>query len=111
MAWRSDDDSARAIGTLLGFCLIIVLLVWAVRHDRHERALVAGGHCLKITEALYTPPPSARRSCFGNEASQTCTTRYHQPDPYMRSLWRCADPDNGNKPTEFWRRSAEEFSR
>lgn len=111
MAWRSGHDTDKAIGTLAGLCGLIAILVWAVQQDRHERALVKGGHCVKITEALYTPPPSSRRSCFGDGASQTCTTRYHQSDPYMRSLWRCADPDNGNKPTEFWRRSIEEFSR
>ena len=106
MAWRSDDDAARAFGALLGFCLIMALLVWVVRQDHHERALVAGGHCLKITEALYTPPPSAHSSCYGDGAYRSCTTRYYQADPYMRSLWRCQD-DNDTR--EFWRRTSEEF--
>lgn len=109
MAWRSGYGSDRAVGTLVGFCLMIVLLVCAVRQDRHERALVAGGHCLKVTETLYTPPPSAHRSCFGDGASQTCTTRYRQPNPYMRSLWRCSDPEDDGETKEFWRRTSEEF--
>ena len=106
MAWGRDDDAARALGALLGFCLLIVLLIFAWRHDRHERALVAGGHCLKITEALYTPPPSAHSSCYGDGAHRSCTTRYYQADPYMRSLWRCQDDDDTR---EFWRRTSEEF--
>ena len=106
MAWRSGYGSDRAVGTLVGFCLMIVLLVCAVRQDRHERALVAGGHCLKVTETLYTPPPSAHRSCFGDGAHRSCTTRYYQADPYMRSLWRCQDE---GETKEFWRRTSEEF--
>ena len=106
MAWGRDDDAAKALGTLAGFCLIIVLLVWAVRQDRHERAMIASGHCLKITEALYTPPPSAHSSCYGDGAHRSCTTRYYQADPYMRSLWRCQDKDDTR---EFWRRTSEEF--
>ena len=106
MAWPYGERSPSAIGALVGLCLCVMLGMWAIQQDRHERALVAGGHCVKITEALYTPPPSAHSSCYGDGAYRSCSTRYSQADPYMRSLWRCQDDDDTR---EFWRRTSEEF--
>lgn len=95
-----------ALATVVSVVVMMPLGIWAFQQDRHERALVADGHCVKITEALYTPPPSAHSSCYGDGAHRSCTTRYYQADPYMRSLWRCQD-DNDTR--EFWRRTSEEF--
>lgn len=101
-------DLASIFGGAVVATLCVVLMVWLFQLDRHERALVAGGHCSKITETLYTPPPTGRTSCHGDGARQYCTTRYDQPDPYMRSLWRCMDPERDGRRVEFWRRTAEE---
>lgn len=104
-------EVTKLAGGAAGLVALVGLGTMLVMADRHERALVAGGHCTKITEALYTPPPSARSSCYGEGASQTCTTRYYQADPYMRSLWRCTDPEDGGRASEFWRRTTEEFGK
>lgn len=109
MPW--PHDPAATVGKAAAAVIAIAAVVWGLLQDRHERALVAGGHCTKITEALYSPPPSARSSCYGEGASQTCTTHYYQADPYMRSLWRCADPEGGGRVREFWRRTTEEFGK
>lgn len=112
MGSLSDQDHiARGMAAALGGVFVIALLIWAVVQDRHQRALVDAGHCTKIAEALYTPPPTGHMSCHGAGDSRYCTTRYHQPDPYMRSLWRCADPAEAGRVSEFWRRTAEEHGR
>lgn len=102
------DDTLKLIGGAVGLTAIVGFGAAAVIEDRHERALLAGGHCRKVMEALYTPPPSAHTSCYGTNGGPPCSTWYSQPDPYPRSLWRCADPDAGGKGVEFWRRTAEE---
>lgn len=102
------DDALRLTGALSAIAIFVGLMAFAMTVDREERALIKGGHCTKVMEALYTPPPSAHTSCHGNGASQHCSTRYSQRDPYLRSLWRCVDPEDG-RAHEFWRRTSEEF--
>lgn len=87
------------------------IAVFAVLQSRHQLELIRGGHCRKIMEALYTPPPQAHSSCYGEGATRYCSTYYTQADPYMRSLWRCTDPERHDHPTEFWRRTAEELTK
>lgn len=91
-----------------GIALAVITLTISAINDRRDRALLAGGHCTKIAEALHTPPPVAHTSCSGGDGSQSCTTWYSQREPYMRSLWRCLDEGH---PREFWRRTAEELGR
>lgn len=80
----------------------------AVMENRHERELIDGGHCQKVMEALYTPPPTATTSCSGGNPP-SCFTIFWQEDPYVRSLWRCADPSREGQVEEFWRATSEEF--
>lgn len=87
--------------------LIVGTLVAAWTQDRRQRALLASGRCIQLVEALYTPPPRAHTSCYGDGTSQSCSTWYSQPDPYLRTLWRCPDPDRDGRQVEFWRRTAE----
>lgn len=100
--------SAGPIGGVLAGVLTIAIVVASIVQDRRERALLATGLCDKITEALYTPPPSYHTDCYGSGASQSCYTYVTQHQPYMRSLWRCADPEQEGHVEEFWRRTAEE---
>lgn len=92
-------------------CLAIWGIVGAVKQDRHERELVASGQCERVTETLFTPPPVAHSSCYGDEASRSCTTWYTQADPYLRTLWRCREVAETDKIVEFWRRSSEGTAR
>lgn len=105
------DALAKGIGTGFVGALGLMLLFWAVEQDRHEQQLVADGYCSKITETLYTPPPRASTHCYGPDGSRWCSTSYSQPDPYMRSLWRCRDPEKQGQRVEFWRRTSEEAGR
>lgn len=103
------DDALKAFGGLCGIVALLGIGALAVSIDREERALILGGHCTKIMEALYTPPPRAHRTCHGDQG-QYCSTWFSQPDPYLRSLWRCIDPEDG-RAHEFWRRTSEEFGK
>lgn len=94
--------SLTAIVGFVGFDIV---------QERQQRALIADGHCTKVMEALYSPPPRAHSSCYGDGASRYCSTYYTQADPYMRSLWRCRSPEADARPKEFWRATAEEFAR
>lgn len=105
---RQPQDIGKLIGGAVGALAIGTVTLMAVQNDRHERALLASGGCKAVTEALYTPPPSAHTSCSGDAESRRCNTWYSQPDPYFRTLWRCTDPDRGGKRVEFWRRSTDE---
>ncbi len=102
-----NDGLGKLAGGTLAALIVGGSLVLAIRQDRYERALLAAGDCALILEALYTPPPRAHTSCHGDGTSQSCSTWYIQPDPYMRSLWRCPDPKRAGAQVEFWRRSAE----
>lgn len=82
------------------------IAVVAAMQDRHQRGLITGGHCERVMEALYTPPPIATTYCYGEGSGPPCSTFYSQPDPYLRTLWRCK-AEGGRAPEEFWRRSAE----
>lgn len=104
------DDALKAFGAIAGIAACLGIGALAITIDREERALIKGGHCTKVMEALYTPPPSAHSSCHGDGASRYCSTRYSQRDPYLRSLWRCVDPEDG-RAHEFWRRTSEEFGK
>ncbi len=106
---RTPDGGKTAAALAAG--IVVISVAAAVMRDRHERALLDGGNCTKVTEALYTPPPSAHTHCSGEGAAQSCHTSYTQADPYMRSLWRCTDPERDNRTVEFWRRTAEEIRR
>ena len=105
---RQPQDVGKLIGGAVAALVIGTVTLMAVQNDRHERALLSSGACKAVTEALYTPPPSAHTSCYGDSESRRCNTWYSQPDPYFRTLWRCADPDKGGKLVEFWRRSTDE---
>lgn len=94
-------------GAVVAMAIGFVSLM-AIQSDRQERALLASGQCLAVTEALYTPPPSAHTSCYGDAESRRCNTWYSQPDSYFRTLWRCTDASRGGKLVEFWRRSTDE---
>lgn len=104
---RTDQVLRGAVVSSLGLVIMVVVGGIAYLRDRYERALLAGGGCTAVIEALYTPPPRAHSSCSGDSGSQSCTTWYSQPDPYLRTLWRCPDPDHAGARVEFWRRSAE----
>lgn len=100
-------SQARMIGW--GACAMFIgMSLMVIQKYRHESALLASGDCKAVTEALYTPPPTAHTSCYGDADSRRCNTWYSQPDPYFRTLWRCTDPDQGGKLVEFWRRSTDE---
>lgn len=103
-----EDRLAKALAGTLIVALTGGIAVFAVMQSRHQLELIRGGHCRKIMEALYTPPPQAHSSCYGEGATRHCSTYYTQADPFMRSLWRCVDPDRPDLPTEFWRQTAEE---
>ena len=105
MIGRPQD---RMIGGAACVMVIGIVSLMVLQNDHHERALLASGDCKAVTGALYTPPPSAHTSCFGDAESRSCNTWYSQPDPYFRTLWRCTDPDRGGKLVEFWRRSTDE---
>lgn len=92
----------------IGSLMIVGAVTSAIITDRHERDLIKAGHCQKVLEALYTPPPTAHTSCYGEGSGPPCSTRYSQPDPYLRSLWHCTDPEGDGRRVEFWRRTAEE---
>lgn len=111
MSREPSQATTHLIGKAFGGVLVLAFLVWAIQQDRHERALVAQGLCTKITEALYSPPPRASTRCHGSGSSSSCSTSYYQSDPYMRSLWRCRDPEQSGRQVEFWRRTTEEDGR
>lgn len=106
---RRLPSTAHPVGIGLAIVLIAAAAVATVVQDRRERALLDGGYCTKVTEVLYTPPPSAHTHCYGDGPAQSCHTSYTQADPYMRSLWRCSDPERDGRTVEFWRRTAEEY--
>lgn len=101
-----NGDLGKLVGGAVAALIAVGTLMLAIRQDRYERALLAGGDCTLVLETLYTPPPVAHTTCVG-EQSRSCTTWYSQPDPYLRSLWRCPDPERAGAQVEFWRRSAE----
>ena len=100
-------DFSKPIAATVGAALTIGTIGLAISADRHERDLILSGHCRAVTEVLYTPPPTARTSCYG-ENPPTCSTYFYQADPYFRTLWRCKDPERDGKPVEFWRRSRDD---
>jgi len=101
------DGISNVVAIALVIILVCVVFAVGIKLDRHQRQLIASGNCHAVAEALYTPPPSAHTSCYGDAATRHCSTYYNQPDPYLRTLYRCADPDKGGKLTEFWRRSTD----
>lgn len=101
----------KLLGGAVGASVLVGISAMAVLQDRHERELIAGGHCQKVMEALYSPPPSAHTSCSGEGSSRYCSTSYSQGDSYMRSLWRCTDPSREGRGVEFWRATAEEYGK
>lgn len=101
----------KLLGGAVGVTVLAGVSVMAFLDNRHEMELIAGGHCQKVMEALYTPPPRAHTSCSGEGSSQYCSTWYSQADPYMRSLWRCTDPSREGRGVEFWRRTSEEYGK
>lgn len=102
-----SKDRTKSIGAAIGLTITVGTIGDAIMQDRHERALLASGKCQAVAESLYTPPPSAHTSCCGDADSRSCSTYYTQPDPYLRTLWRCPDSDKGGALVEFWRRSTE----
>ena len=101
----------KLLGGAVGAIVLVGVSVMAIQENRHERELIAGGHCQKVMEALYTPPPRAHTSCSGEGSTRYCSTWYSQGDPYMRSLWRCADPSRDGRGVEFWRATSEELGK
>jgi len=104
---RDTDGIATVVAAALVIILVCAAFAVAVRLDNRQLRLITSGKCHAIAEALYTPPPSAHSNCYGDAATRHCTTFYSQPDPYLRTLYRCSDPDKGGKRTEFWRRSTD----
>ena len=102
---------AKVLAGAVGACVMLGLTTAVVMQDRHERALVASGQCEKLREELFAPAPVAHSSCHGDPSFQSCTTYFTQADPYLRSLWRCKDPEARSGVAEFWRRTAEEHGR
>lgn len=100
-------EDAKLLGGALAVTVAIGVGALAITKDRYERALLAAGGCTAVMETLYSPPRQAHSSCSGDTGSQTCTTWYSSPDPYLRTLWRCPDPARDGARVEFWRRSAE----
>ncbi|MGD9862543.1 MAG: hypothetical protein AB7S99_04955 [Pseudodonghicola sp.] len=111
MIRRRLPNPTHPIGGALAAVLAIAIIVASIVQDSRERALLAAGLCDKITEALYTPPPSYHTDCYGADASQSCYTYVTEHQPYMRSLWRCADPEQEGRVHKFWRRSSEEVEK
>jgi hypothetical protein len=108
---RQVNLDPKLLSGAVGATVIVGIGAMAIIEDQRERELIAGGHCQKVMEALYTPPPRAQSSCSGDGSSQNCSTWYSQSDSYMRSLWRCADPSREGQGVEFWRPTAEEFGK
>lgn len=106
-----NRDGLKLAGGAVGAGLIVAAVIGGVVNDQKQRTLVASGVCTKLTEAIYTPPPSAHSSCHGEGPSQSCSTYYTQSDPYLRSLWRCPKDGDQGGVVEFWRRTTEEFRR
>ena len=101
-------DNLKAL--MVGGCSATVIAAsigYAIMQDHHQRALLASGKCQAVAESLYTPAPSAHTSCWGSAEHRQCSTYYTQPDPYFRTMWRCADPEQGGELVEFWRRSTD----
>ncbi len=101
----SQEAMGHAAAGAVGLLVLVGLMMLGFQRDKRERELLASGTCTLLMEALYTPPPVAHTSC-GAEG-RNCTTSFSQADPYMRSLWRCPDPERAGAEVEFWRRSAE----
>lgn len=101
-------DTPQLVGGAVAVSAIVGVIAVAVSLDRHERALIASGHCRALTEQLYTPPPMVQTQCSGSGQSLSCFTYTIPMAPYFRTLWRCVDPDKGGAQTEFWRRSTDE---
>lgn len=106
-----SDFDPKLLGGAVGVTAILGIGAMTVLQNQHERELIAGGHCQKVLEALYTPPPTITTTCSPVGSSQICNSSYYQSPPYMRSLWRCADPGREGKGIEFWRSTAEEIGR
>jgi hypothetical protein len=104
-------EYTKQIGAAIGLTITVGTIGYAIMQDRHERALLASGKCQAVAESLYTPAPTAHTSCYGPTESRRCSTYFTQPDPYFRTLWRCADPETSGALVEFWRRSTEVFAR
>lgn len=105
---RKPKDVAAGAGAAAVAVLVGGMVLVAVEADRAQKALLASGQCRAVTEALYTPPPTAHQSCYGGTDYAQCSTYYTQSDPYFRTLWRCTDASRGGKLVEFWRRSTDE---
>ena len=103
----TDEGLGKLVGGAAAALIAGVTIALATWQDRFQRDLLATGNCRAVMEVLYTPPRQAHSSCSGDAGSQTCTTRYSSPDPYLRTLWRCPDPARDGAWVEFWRRSAE----
>ncbi len=69
---------AVALVTIAGAALAVI-------QDRFERGLLDGGHCERIMEALYTPPPSLTTICSSTNPP-ICTTTAISP---IRSCGHC----------------------
>lgn len=106
-----EDGMARMITGGAVAVLTIGTVTVGLWLDRSQRALIDGGHCQQVMEVLYTPPPVATTQCYGEGSGPPCSTFYSQADPYLRTLWRCANPNPGGDDIEFWRRSAERHGR
>lgn len=106
-----NRDGLKLAGGAIGAGLIVAAVVGGVVSDQNQRALVASGICTKVTEAIYTPPPTAHSSCWREGAHQSCSTYHTQSAPYLRSLWRCPKEGDQGGVVEFWRRTTEEFRR
>lgn len=96
----------KGLAASVGVLAIAIGVAAGILRDRYERALLAGGSCELVMEVLHTPAPEYHTSCYGNPPT-SCNTWSSQPDPYLRSLWRCPDPARDGARVEFWRRSAE----
>lgn len=98
--------TARRLSVVLVLVFVAIVVAATIIQNRKQVQLISNGFCKVVTEALYTPPPVAHSTCTGGiNTTQHCQTYYTQSDPYMRTLWRCADPKRGDKVSEFWRRS------
>lgn len=104
----------EGLGKLVGGAAAVLIaggsIALATWQDRFERDLLATGDCRAVMEVLCTPPRRAHSSCSGDTGSQTCTSWYSSPDPYLRTLWRCPDSKIDGGSVDFWRRSAERLA-
>lgn len=94
------------IGAAAATFIFVGVFCMALREHGRRDAMVKSGLCKAVTEQLYTPPPSSHTSCYGDEKYRHCNTYFTQSDPYLRTLWRCPEPDTLGESTEFWRRTS-----